>query len=330
MSYRGIDVSHYNQPINWDLVKGQIDFAILKLGNIGDNTKFWLDNTFESNYNNCKRLGIPIGVYVYCYCNSPETSRQAGEQVREYLSDKPLELPIYIDMEDNEIKVEGKDRLTEIVIAFNSEIEKDCKWAGVYANLDWFKNYLNKDLLCDKYTSWIAHIDYTNNQDKYNGQYDMFQYSWNGHIEGINGNNGNVDMNIMYRDLINEIAGDTPQPQPTPQPTPQKSEYEIADEVIQGLWGNGEDRKQRLESAGYDYDTIQAIVNQKLGGNGYYPRCNSLYYSLVDALDSLNINSSYEFRKTIAKANGIYNYTGTSTQNNSLLAKLKAGKLKRP
>ena len=34
--------------------------------------------------------------------------------------------------------------------------------------------------------------------------------------------------------------------------------------------------------------------------------------------------------KTIAKANGIYNYTGTATQNNSLLAKLKAGKLKRP
>ena len=326
MSYRGIDVSHYNQPINWDLVKGQIDFAILKLGNIGDNTKFWLDNTFESNYANCKRLGIPIGVYVYCYCNSPENSRQAGEQVREYLSDKPLELPIYIDMEDDEIKVEEKDRLTEIVIAFNSEIEKDCKWAGVYANLDWFKNYLNKDLLCDKYTSWIAHIDYTNDQDKYEGQYDMFQYSWKGHIEGCNGNNGDVDMNIMYRDIINEIAGDTPQPQPTPQ----KSNDEIADEVINGLWGNGEDRKNRLEAEGYDYETIQNIVNQKLGGNGYYPRCNSKYNSLVDALDSLNINSSFEFRKTIAKANGIYNYTGTSTQNNSLLAKLKAGKLKRP
>ena len=34
MSYKGIDVSHYNKPINWDLVKNQIDFAILKLGNI--------------------------------------------------------------------------------------------------------------------------------------------------------------------------------------------------------------------------------------------------------------------------------------------------------
>lgn len=327
MSYKGIDVSHYNEPTNWDLIKDQIDFAILKLGNIGDNNKFWLDNVFEENYAECKRLNIPVGVYVYCYCNSPENSRIAGEQVREYLNDKPLELPIYIDMEDNEIKVEGKDRLTEIVIAFNAEIEKANKWAGVYANLDWFNNYLHKDIIKDKYTTWIAHIDYTNNQDKYEGQYDMFQYSWKGHIVGCDGNNGDVDMNIMYRDIINEIAGTTPTPEPTQ--TPQKSNDEIADEVIDGLWGNGEERKQRLEEAGYNYDEIQAIVNQKYG-NGYYPRCNSKYNSIVDALNSINVNSSFEFRKVIANANGIYNYTGTATQNSQLLAKLKAGKLKRP
>lgn len=45
-----------------------------------------------------------------------------------------------------------------------------------------------------------------------------------------------------------------------------KSNEAIADEVIAGKWGNGEDRKNRLKNAGYDYNTIQAIVNQKLGG----------------------------------------------------------------
>ena len=43
-----------------------------------------------------------------------------------------------------------------------------------------------------------------------------------------------------------------------------KTNDEIADEVILGLWGNGAERKQRLEEEGYDYDAIQEIVNQKL------------------------------------------------------------------
>lgn len=44
----------------------------------------------------------------------------------------------------------------------------------------------------------------------------------------------------------------------------QKSLYDIADEVIKGLWGNGEDRRKRLSEAGYDYDTVQGIVNKIL------------------------------------------------------------------
>lgn len=44
----------------------------------------------------------------------------------------------------------------------------------------------------------------------------------------------------------------------------QKSNEEIANEVIQGKWGNGADRKANLQAAGYDYNAIQAIVNKKL------------------------------------------------------------------
>ena len=44
----------------------------------------------------------------------------------------------------------------------------------------------------------------------------------------------------------------------------EKTKDAIADEVILGLWGNGEERKQRLEESGYDYDAIQEIVNEKL------------------------------------------------------------------
>ena len=43
-----------------------------------------------------------------------------------------------------------------------------------------------------------------------------------------------------------------------------KSNDELVDEVIRGDWGNGEERKNKLTGAGYDYDTIQKIVNDKL------------------------------------------------------------------
>lgn len=45
-----------------------------------------------------------------------------------------------------------------------------------------------------------------------------------------------------------------------------KSIDELAQEVIQGKWGNGEERKNRLISAGYDYSAVQAKVNELMGG----------------------------------------------------------------
>lgn len=41
---------------------------------------------------------------------------------------------------------------------------------------------------------------------------------------------------------------------------------DLAKEVIAGKWGNGETRKKRLESAGYDYNIVQSAVNAILSG----------------------------------------------------------------
>ena len=51
------------------------------------------------------------------------------------------------------------------------------------------------------------------------------------------------------------------------QPAPAKSVDEVAREVIRGEWGNGSDRRQRLEAAGYDYDTVQDRVNAIVTGD---------------------------------------------------------------
>jgi hypothetical protein len=56
-----------------------------------------------------------------------------------------------------------------------------------------------------------------------------------------------------------------PKPIQKPQNAVILSEEEIALQVINGMWGNGKERKQRLTEAGYDYDAIQKAVNKKLG-----------------------------------------------------------------
>ena len=141
----GIDVSEHNGVINWDLVKSQVNFAILRLGWIGNKNNHTLDKQFERNYAECKRLGIPIGIYVYCYCNNVETAKAGANWTVEKLKGKNIELPVYLDMEDGSIAGYGRDTLTNMCIAFNTIIEQSGLWAGVYANQNWFNNYLNKE-----------------------------------------------------------------------------------------------------------------------------------------------------------------------------------------
>lgn len=64
--------------------------------------------------------------------------------------------------------------------------------------------------------------------------------------------------------------------EPTPSTTSgSKSNEELADEVIAGKWGNGDDRKNRLTAAGYNYSAIQSIVNQKLSGGSSAPKAST-------------------------------------------------------
>lgn len=62
----------------------------------------------------------------------------------------------------------------------------------------------------------------------------------------------------------------------------------------------------------------------------YFNKCNAKYSSIVDALKSLGYNSSFNYRKQIAAANGIKGYIGTAKQNTTLLSLLKQGKLIKP
>lgn len=236
-----IDVSEHQGKINWEKVKPQIDGAILRCG-YGMDIERQDDTYFKRNADECTRLGIPFGVYLYSYAKTVEQAKSEANHVLRLIKDYKLSYPVYYDLEEAGTEKGAVDR----AVIFGDIIEKAGYWCGVYANLNWWNNHL-KGL--ERFTKWVAQY---NKECNYKGaNLDIWQYSSKGKVDGIG---GNVDMNECYRNLPDEILG-----KPI---TPVKTTHELALEVLDGKWGIGAERKAKLEAAGYDYNAVQAEVNR--------------------------------------------------------------------
>jgi lysozyme len=246
--YMIIDVSRHNGNIDWKKVKAAgITGAIVRCG-YGDNITSQDDEKFIANMNGALAYGIGVGIYIYSYAKNNAQAKSEAEHVLRLANTYKdrLSYPIYYDLEEKGTESGAKER----AIVFGDIIEAAGYWCGVYASESWWKNYLNG---LDRFTKWVAKYGSNNGRAQIkpsvNGM-DMWQYTSKGEVSGIN---GYVDLNIAYKDLPALIAR-----------SKKKSADEIAREVIAGKWGNGEERRKRLEAAGYSYSTIQAIVNQIL------------------------------------------------------------------
>lgn len=188
-----IDVSVHQGVIDWEKVKPHIDGAIIRCGYGGDTTK-QDDSQFKRNADECTRLGIPFGVYIYSYADSVEKAKSEAAHVLRLIKGYKLSYPVYLDLEENGTQAGAVERAN----VFGDIIEKAGYWCGVYANLNWWNNYLKG---MERFTKWVAQWG---SQCTYKGSnLDMWQYSDKGRISGIK---GNVDMNYCYRDFSAEIT----------------------------------------------------------------------------------------------------------------------------
>lgn len=253
MNRKGIDISEHNGNINWSKVKASgIEFAMIRLGYGIEHT----DSKAIEYIKGCIEHNIPFGVYYYSYALNVNQAKQEANYVIKTLApykDK-ISYPVAIDMEDadgykKKYGMPSKSVLTDICYTECEMFENAGYYAVIYANLDWFKNKLDTNKLT-RFDKWLAQW---NDKPTWDEKFGLWQYSSKGIISGIN---GYVDLNIAYKDypsLINKNSVEL-----------KKSNEEIAEEVIDGKWGNGEARKTALTEAGYNYDTIQEIVNQKM------------------------------------------------------------------
>ena len=195
MSKKGIDVSEFQGKIDWEKVKNDgIEFAILRCG-YGMDFLNQDDVEYERNANECERLGIPYGVYLMSYANTVEKARSEAKHVLRLIEGRKISLGVWYDIEDNGTSgAINKETLTNIINTFCNTIKNAGYKVGVYANLNWLENKIEKTIK-DNYDIWVAQYY---SKCEYEGKYIMWQHTSSGKVNGIS---TNVDMNILYKDL---------------------------------------------------------------------------------------------------------------------------------
>lgn len=190
----GIDVSSWQGDIDFDKVKNAgVEFAFVRVGSKwGMDGEYFLDSKFERNMEGFNKVGIPVGAYFYSYARNEEEAREEALYVIEHLKKYKVDLPVAFDFEDwsryNKYKMSlhRLNRNAEVFI----ETLKEAGYEGMlYGSL----NYLNRMWKTEDKTVWVAH--YTNNAN-YEGKYKFWQFTSAGGVDGIN---GYVDLDIMYK-----------------------------------------------------------------------------------------------------------------------------------
>ena len=223
----------------------------------------YVDPTCDIKYQMNKNAGKLLGVYHFArpdLGNSPEAEAEFFvNNIKGYL----YEAIIALDWESvNKWDVAWAKRWLDKVKELTSVKPLIYMSSSVTFAYDW------SDVVRGDYGLWVA--NYGNNDGSnhgcpavgYWGVVAMLQYTSN----PIDKDEFFGDANA-WRAYAGAKGGSTPTPTPAPTPT-KKSNEEIANEVIAGKWGNGQDRKNRLTAAGYDYRAVQDIVNKKLGAGG--------------------------------------------------------------
>ena len=305
MSLKGIDISKWQSSL--DLSKIDFDFAIIKATEGKSYVDPYCDKFFQKALSMNKKLG------VYHFANNP--SNTAEQEANWFINNTKGYIGKAIPVLDWESKdtsnvawaLEWLERVEKAygckpMIYMSQSVVNRHDWSKVVAG--------NYGLWVAKYRDYVADYNYdmSNAGSKPEVKYWKFYAIWQWTSSGrLNGYNGNLDLDEFYGD---ESAWDayvgkgegTTTPEPTPAPKPEKlSNEEVAELVKQGKYGNGEERRKKLEAEGYDYEAIQKIVNQSYESQ---PSYTTYTVKSGDTLSGIGAKLGVNWRD-IASLNGI-------------------------
>lgn len=212
-----MDVSRWQGNIDWDAVKASGLISGVMLKTVSTNSKLskrkdglYIDPTFERNYAECKRVGLPVGVYYYTYAVSHTSADAELALLKTALTGKTFELPICVDVEDNKLRKLGKQALTDLTAYALATIERWGFYALLYTGLNFGETrlYMSGAAL-RKYDVWLARYprdkSKTKPEDKPKTDFSfgMWQYTSTASVPGVS---GNVDLSHAYKNYEKIIA----------------------------------------------------------------------------------------------------------------------------
>ena len=196
-----IDVSSWQGDIDWAKAKADgVEGAIIRLGFGWGNDA---DAKAQRNINECKRLGIPFGIYWYSYAEDASGSRQEGNDVvsklRQFgVSPNDLKYPVYYDLESwtwtGHTPPTNPNVYNGIVNAWYGALQSGgYQNLGVYSYTSYLQGPLNNANIYAK-TRWVAQYGPQMEFTAFGTNDRGWQYTSSGQINGIT---GSVDMNAF-------------------------------------------------------------------------------------------------------------------------------------
>lgn len=211
-SYFGIDVSSFQGKIDWGKVANSgAEFAIIRCGirGFGSDGHLVEDKYFQDNIQGALEAGLKVGVYFYTQAKDEAEAVEEADFVLDILKPYKIDGPVILDVEeassDERIKgISAEDR-TNNILAFCEHIENAGYKAMVYADVKYFTTKMEISRL-EKYEKWYANyndhvMDENSSVWEYNNpfmfpyEFKMWQYSNQGHIDGID---TAVDLNVLF------------------------------------------------------------------------------------------------------------------------------------
>ncbi len=223
---KGIDVSSYQDTIDWSKVKwAGIQFAILKIIRKDLNP----DKTFEQNWKGCTDAGMPIqGVYNYSYATTADKAKTDAQKVIDTLNGRKTF--VWLDIEDKCQQNIGQT-LIDIINTYQSVIKGAGLEFGVYTGLSFYNSYILPYVDQINCPFWIARYPSTkgmtigddpSESKKPAIQHRLYGWQYTSAFT-CSGLNNSTDANILYTDL-NANDGITQNPAPvTPVQTQDES-----------------------------------------------------------------------------------------------------------
>lgn len=196
-----IDVSGWQGDIDWAKAKADgVEGVIIRLGyGEGNNA----DKKAQRNISECKRLGIPFGIYWYSYADTPALAKEEGADVVAKLKQfgvnpSDLAYPVYYDLEkwtwEGHQPPTDPNVYNDIVNNWYSALQfAGYKNLGVYSYTSYLQGPLKHADIYAK-TTWVAQYGARMGFDSFPTNSRGWQYTSSGKVDGIS---GNVDMNAF-------------------------------------------------------------------------------------------------------------------------------------